>query len=186
MATTKRTQTRIAQVVHKSPQLALAVGAACGAAYLINRGVRWYWNREKERAVEEEIVEFGSHETSLQDELEPLSQTGPDCQDGDHHVRGWRRIRPHVAQQLAYGLADEAYFHFGKREKSKANDLVTRKFLRDQLSEFGSMRAKDKSAVVDLALPLSYVPPVLPAVYDDMVNTYAYQRRVPVAKDARR
>lgn len=48
---------------------------------------------------------------------------------------GWIRVRPDSFNKLAMAAADEAYNEYGARRRSEANDLVTRKFLRDQFRQ---------------------------------------------------
>lgn len=92
--------------------------------------------------------------------------------------RGWVRVRPNFSTELAMCAADEAYYEFGARSVSKANDLVTRKFLRDLLREHKDLRAKDANAIIEIALPFSYVPPLQRAAMAGFVDTQAYESRV--------
>lgn len=93
-------------------------------------------------------------------------------------TRGWVRVRPRSRTELAMCAADEAYYEFGARSVSKANDLVTRKFLRDLLREHKDLRAKDANAIIEIALPFSYVPPLQRATMAGFVDTQAYESRV--------
>jgi len=90
------------------------------------------------------------------------------------HIRGWQRVTQNKLQDLAFSLADEAFFQYGRRKKSQANDLVTRKFMRDYLSKYDTLRAKDKSLIIEIALPLSYVVPSETEVMDQVVRTRTY------------
>jgi len=90
------------------------------------------------------------------------------------HARGWTRITKNKLQDMAFALADEAFFQYGRRRKSQANDLITRKFMRDHLSKFDTLRAKDKSLIIEIALPLSYVVPSETEIMDEVVRTRAY------------
>jgi len=68
------------------------------------------------------------------------------------------RFRPRRFEQLASALAWECYAHFGARERSEANVLVSRKYMRDILDEHRDFRAKDKARLIDRALLLSFLP----------------------------
>lgn len=68
------------------------------------------------------------------------------------------RPRPARLQKMAAALAHEAYFQFGFRPRSDANLLITRKFMRDRLTTFRDLRAKDAATIVDMALYLSFLP----------------------------
>lgn len=92
--------------------------------------------------------------------------------------RGWVRVRPHPRTEIAMSAADEAYYEFGARSLSKANELVTRKFLRDLLRQYKDLRAKDASIIIEIALPLSFVPPQQREIMDDFARTDAYTSRV--------
>lgn len=59
---------------------------------------------------------------------------------------------------LAHALAEEAYYQFGARERTEAELLVTRKFMRDWLKEHRDLRAKDAAQIIDQALYLSFLP----------------------------
>lgn len=68
------------------------------------------------------------------------------------------RYRPARFEQLASALAWECYAQFGHRERSEANVLVSRRFMRDILAEHQDLRAKDKARLLDRALLLSFIP----------------------------
>jgi len=68
------------------------------------------------------------------------------------------RFRPRRFESLASAFAHEAYLQFGHRTRSEANEIITRKFLRDLALEHKDLRARDASAIVDVALHLSFLP----------------------------
>ncbi len=73
-----------------------------------------------------------------------------------------KRVR-HKKPREDFGvvLANEAYFHFGRRRRDEANDLVTRKWLRNYCRDnCKDLRAADMNAAIGIALVLSYVPPI--------------------------
>ncbi len=123
---------------------------------------------------------FGNHEYEMEDCLEQGAPSGGEGPDGQ--VRGWRREPRGLRSKLAFVLADEAYLQFGRRERSQANDLVTRKFLRDLCRERKGLRAKDMSAAIEVALALSYVPPQEMFEVEAYRSTAAYRSVVPDTK----
>lgn len=68
------------------------------------------------------------------------------------------RVRPRRFEALASSLAWECYAQFGARERTEANILVSRKFMRDLLDEKRGLRAKDRARLIDRALLLSFMP----------------------------
>ncbi len=90
---------------------------------------------------------------------------------------GWVRIRPDRFNKLAMAAADEAYNEYGARRRSEANDLVTRKFLRDQFRQLEDLRAKDMNRLIEVALPLSYVQPPQREVMTVMWDCPAFEQR---------
>lgn len=70
------------------------------------------------------------------------------------------KTRKRTRRRLAHELAREAFFQYGQRSCDEASLAITRKFMRDYIkSEYPTMRRHDGSAAVEIALPLSYVPP---------------------------
>ncbi len=90
---------------------------------------------------------------------------------------GWVRVRPDRFNVLAMAAADEAYNEYGARRRSEANDLVTRKFLRDQFRQLEDLRAKDMNRLIEVALPLSYVQPPQREVMTNMWDCPAFEQR---------
>jgi len=144
----------------------------------------WCWNYAKERRSARFLKWFGNHDQDLVDSLVDVGAVdflGEAIPRGNG-IRGWRRVRRSAITEIAFSLADEAYLQFGRRDKSKANDLVTRKFLRDLLSKYDSLRAKDRSRIIEVALTLSYVPPQEGADMEELESTSAYAKLVPSSK----
>lgn len=61
-------------------------------------------------------------------------------------------------RDLQNALAEEAYFEFGYRRRDEANELITRKFMRDLLRDRPDLRAADARVAIDGALALSFLP----------------------------
>jgi len=88
-----------------------------------------------------------------------------------------QRFRPRNLQRMAAALADAAYFQFGYRDRSEANELITRKFMRDLLEEYKSLRDKDKSSAIDVALGLSFLPSRSLQYSNGLRRTWTYSFR---------
>jgi hypothetical protein len=67
-----------------------------------------------------------------------------------------RKRRP--KHQIAYALAQEAYYNFGARPRSEANNLITRRWMKDRLEEYNDIRFVDRASIIDIALVLSFLP----------------------------
>nr|UUW21054.1 MAG: hypothetical protein [Sanya tombus-like virus 1]UUW21057.1 MAG: hypothetical protein [Sanya tombus-like virus 1]UUW21060.1 MAG: hypothetical protein [Sanya tombus-like virus 1]UUW21063.1 MAG: hypothetical protein [Sanya tombus-like virus 1]UUW21066.1 MAG: hypothetical protein [Sanya tombus-like virus 1] len=78
-------------------------------------------------------------------------------------------------------VAQRAYFQFGVRNYNKANRLVTRKWIRNLLDgpEYRDLRLKDKIAVIDEALVLSFVPSKTWERTYDYAETEVFKNTVP-------
>lgn len=105
-----------------------------------------------------EIAAFDSCEDNLADLIvQGRVEDGVDVSavlDKDFRIR-FRSCR---MQRMACALANSAYLQFGYRPQSEANKMVTRKFMRDELSKFPDLRVKDSLTIIDRALVLSFLP----------------------------
>lgn len=68
------------------------------------------------------------------------------------------RFRAKPQRVMAYALADVGYLKFGFRPDVEANRMITRKYLLDVLSEFKDLRAYDAGEILDVAVPVSFLP----------------------------
>lgn len=82
---------------------------------------------------------------------------------------------------MASALAWECYAQFGSRERSEANLLVSRKFMRDLLGEYQDLRAKDKARLVDRALLLSFLPTLELQDMVELSSTHVWKDREAVS-----
>lgn len=88
-----------------------------------------------------------------------------------------RRSKP-SQQPLACALAYDAAFKFGSgRPKSEANLLITRKWMRDRMEEYKDLRKKDLSAIIDMALDLSFYASSAKREMYDHCSTDAHKQR---------
>jgi hypothetical protein len=85
-----------------------------------------------------------------------------------------------VNRRFVRHVAREAYFQFGVRDYNKANRLVTRKWIRNLLTDkYKDLRTCDKITVIDEALFLSFVPSDTYAKYEEFTGTSAWKDHVP-------
>lgn len=152
--------------------LCICLGAL---GFVIYKVVKYFSNKGREANAHALIREFGNHDGELDEQLKDISFGREVASAGLDVMKGRReRIRPQRQRLIAYSVASEAYFQFGRRRRSEANDLITRKFMRDQLAGFKDMRTTDKVAIIEMALAFSYVPPSICEEVDDFVGTNAY------------
>jgi hypothetical protein len=177
MATTN--SIKISHVLAISAITTITLGAVAVPVYKYWKA--WQFNNLVERA----LVRFGSHEMTVDEVVEAATTEVVDepQEDGveSSSRRVWKRISAREHTNLAQVVADEAYFQFGRRERSKANDLVVRKYIRDYLRDLKgpSLRQKDASIITELAVSLSYVPPEQFWEIRRAEQTRAYRSRVP-------
>lgn len=157
-------------------------------SYCIFRSlVSWLRRRAAEKRAKKLIGRFDTHQIDFMGSLEDAGVIDEDGNSMQRRnlPRGWARVRKDRLSAIAFALADEAYFQFGQREKSEANDLCTRKFLRDMISEYSSLRAKEKNIILVMALSLSYVGPTEVEEMREFETTEAYGRRASATTSAR-
>jgi len=157
------------------------------ALFLGFRVARWwfYWVvwYKSERETEVLISRYDAEaQPDLAEVVEEELQAGDvECTpegDGEGRVR----FRPRRAQRVSFAVAYAAYYEFGARERSEANLLITRKYMRDLLKEHKSLRDRDAAMIIDSALYLSFLPsPALRRMNSlDQTVTFEY-RAAPVA-----
>jgi len=83
--------------------------------------------------------------------------------------------RPNL-RKIAYALANEAYLKYGERKKSEANLLITRKWMYETI-KVKDLRTKEKLVVIDIALPLSFLPSRAARDMVDMVDSGVWRKR---------
>jgi len=87
-------------------------------------------------------------------------------------------------QRIAIALAGECYFKFGRRPKSEANVLISRKWMRDRMEEVKDFRKKDAASVIDIALALSFYPSVEAREMDQHLSTAVSASRMAEVSDS--
>jgi len=97
----------------------------------------------------------------------------------DLHSKGERRF-----DQLAIALAGECYFKFGDRTRSEANNLISRKWMRDRIGDVKDLRRKDAAGIIDVALPLSFYPSRQALRMDQHMRTSTSARRMGSGPDS--
>jgi hypothetical protein len=79
--------------------------------------------------------------------------------------------------RVVHALAQEAYYNFGTRQRSEANNLITRRWMRDRLDGYGSIRFKDRAAIIDKALVLSFLPSLDSREVESLAQTDTFTDR---------
>lgn len=143
----------------------LPVLAVAGAGYL---GYKLYKRWSLERAAKKEIALFDKSDVQVTEGNEVVVE----ALGMSTTLR--KRCRKHAAD--AYAL--QAYLKFGRRQKSEANVLVTRKYISDLLIETPDMRTRDKIEIMDKAVFLSFLPSKTHQECAAYETTFAYARRV--------
>ncbi len=157
------------------------VGATCVVAvfgWVMWKLLLFASRRELEWRARHMVAEFDGGALDLveevaaaRDETLPLAR-----EDGTFPLRNGR-LAGYRLRGMAFSLADQAYFQFGKRERSEANLLITRKFMRDRLEEFKDLRFKDRNEVIDMALYLSFMPTLALRAMNEYDDTWAFKER---------
>lgn len=156
----------------------LAVGFA------IRRVYRWIFHRGLEHRAADFLEQFDDNYVELVSTVErareedglPIGGPEGDAGPRQRFIR-LARHRPGRGREMAFALAELAYFQFGFRLRSEANELITRKFMRDSLAEFKDLRKKDAAGVIDVALPLSFLPSQAMRSMGELESTDAFQDR---------
>lgn len=78
---------------------------------------------------------------------------------------------------IAYALAQEAYYNFGARPRTEANNLITRRWMRDRMDSFGDVRFIDRASIIDKALVLSFLPTLESRETESLAQTYSFLDR---------
>jgi len=137
----------------------------------------WFARESRAKRV---VGRFDAHELDLMDVVraaraaDGLGPGGLELEDGPQR---FCRYRPRRLQEMVYALADEAYRQFGSRPRSEANLLITRKFMRDELSVLKDLRTCDAIAIIDGALGLSFLPSQTLRGMNDLACTRVYRER---------
>jgi len=142
-----------------------AVGAT------VHQGVKLvkYLMREKsiEAVTRETLKSFDECDTGVEASLEMLSSV----------AKMAPRIRKRARQIGANSLALNAYLKFGKRPKSPANVIITRKYVSDLLVDNKDLRLRDKVELMDMAVFLSFLPSETSLLCNEMERTKSYAGR---------
>lgn len=135
---------------------------------------------KRERRAQLLIDGFDSHETDLEDAIENERGEAGLLAGG---IAGPQpkpkrlRFRRQKAQEVAFGLADAAYFQFGPRVKTQANEMITYKFMRDLIGEYKDLRKRDQKEILAAALHLSFVPSRTWQVMNELAQTEVFKLR---------
>ncbi len=163
---------------NRSKIAALTVSLGC-VGFVTYKVVKYLRSRERELNAKQIIREVGTHNDELDEQLNAFHGSQQVAPAGIAQLAARKvRVRPQHARLMAYSVASEAYFKFGRRVRNEANDLVTRKFMRDLLQGYPDLRVTDKNTIIEMALAFSYIPPSISEEVDDFVGTDAYAAKV--------
>lgn len=149
-------------------------------AYVVCRILKYFVGRRWEHRARRVIRELDTFEDDLDEVVTEVRALHAAPHAGPPVARpqlGQLRYRQHRAREMCVALADKAYFQYGHREVSDANKLITRKFMRDVLSEFKDLRTKDANIIIDGALLLSFLPSAELRRMEEISETRAYRSR---------
>jgi hypothetical protein len=112
-------------------------------------------------------------ETARQEDGVPLDGSANDQALGTYLRKKYGR-----RELMVFALAGSAYLQFGFSEKSLANMLVYRKYMRDLITQYKDLRALDAAGIIDSAIHLSFLPS--PALRDmsQMMTLPAFRERM--------
>jgi len=160
--------------------IAVVGGVLLGCVLLTCWIARCFNNRKKEVYTKRLLEEFDIKEGCLEEEIENnrrlngLAIGGPVVGEVVVRLGRWSK---QSRRGMAFEVAAKAYFQFGHRSESEANELITRKFMRDALADYKDLRAKDASAIIDMALPLSFLPSQQRILMNGLKKTTAWRSR---------
>lgn len=162
-------RTDYGSIVDKVVMVCLSLLALCFAYFFFRQlyrcvcyVVRWYHDGDELRA-KNMISEFDNYEDIDNVVVEVPAST--------------LKLRLTKMRKIAFAMAYRAYFQFGYRPQSEANVLITRKFLRDALGDLKDMRFKDMNVIIDIALPLSFLPSLAMREMNEIRDTNEFQSR---------
>lgn len=165
---------------------AISIWSARLVAVLFSAMFAWvFWRlllfasrRELEWHARRVVSEFDGGALDLVEEVEGArAETLPLADEDGHFPLRNGRLAGYRLRSIAYALADQTYFQYGKRDRSEANLLITRKFMRDKLEEYKDLRFKDRNEVIDMALYLSFMPTLTLRAMNEYDSTWAFEER---------
>lgn len=123
-----------------------------------------------------EVLQERLNELSLYTPSNTIPEAStPDEEDSNTRRYNLRRRRP--KNIIAYALAQEAYYNFGARPRSEANNLITRRWMRDRMDTYKDVRHIDRASIIDIALVLSFLPSLDAREVENLAQTYTFMDR---------
>jgi hypothetical protein len=132
----------------------------------------WFAPDPVEELARKALESFDACDTGIEAGLDMVATT----------ARMGKSVRSRVRQIGANAVALHAYLKFGKRPKTDANVMITRKFVSDLLMDRTDLRLRDKVELMDRAVFLSFVPSNTILENAAMERSDAYAERVCGAK----
>jgi len=88
------------------------------------------------------------------------------------------RRRQGRKEKMTFALAGSAYLQFGFNDKSLANLLIYRKYMRDELTQYKDLRNHNAAEIIDAALHLSFLPSPALRRMNRLMLTPAFRERM--------
>lgn len=129
---------------------------------------KWWMSKPLEEAAQKLIDSLDESDTGVEAGAEMMTVAG----------KMVPVVRRRVRRVAANAYALQAYLKFGKRPKSEANVIITRKYISDLLADVPDMRIRDKIEIMDTATFLSFIPSKSSQECGAYESTNAYARRV--------
>jgi len=130
--------------------------------------VKWWMKNPMEEAAQKVIDALDESDTGVEAGAEMMTIAG----------KMVPVVRRRIRRVAANSYALQAYLKFGKRPKSEANIIITRKYISDLLAEVPDMRIRDKIEIMDTATFLSFIPSKSSQECGAYESTNAYARRM--------
>jgi len=161
------------------------VTASVGVIITVARKTwKWWKYRVIERQARHLLRAFDNAPEDLDEVIDTYREADGavvfDEETNDVVVVPARRIRRRQERLvvISHALADVAYLKFGFRPDTEAWRSITRKYMLDEMSGFADLRTKDKSKVLDLALPLSFIPTLELQDMELLATTSTFKKRL--------
>ncbi len=148
------------------------IGVSCYVfAFLVRIIVKYYKKACFNAQVERAINKHQSNDIDLNDTLINLNEVNRS------DTNELLEMKNNVSSSLAF----EAYRKFGRRSMSRANQLVTRKWMDKRISiyeeEHGKLKTRDICYILDRAIYLSYITDTID--FNDMTSHKSYINATP-------
>lgn len=157
-----------AEIMIPSVTVAVVAGLTNAAISTTVKIARWWFRKPLEESCTEALNALDDCDTGCEAGAELIATAGKMA----------KPVRRRVRRVAANSYALQAYLKFGRRPKSEANVIITRKYISDLLSEKQDIRIRDKVEIMDLATFLSFIPTKSSQLCGAYESTNAYAQRM--------